>query len=297
MNFKDIPYQKLFEYDLDYEQIFETTLQMLGIIIGAIIVYYIVVLVIKRIFSISIRAKNLRIKDPLFIRKRQKTIEKIILSLWRYFMYFVTFLILLSVIGINIQTILAGAGILGVIFAVGSQRLLQDFLDGFFNVFEDNISVGDYVEIDKTEGTIIDIGLRTVKIKAWTGEVHIIPNSKIGHLINYSLDNGKALVEIKVDYSVDVDRVLEVIEGHLDTITANNDNILVRPKIMGVHKLDTIGYDIRMMCDTKKETHWSVQRYIRAELIKLFKNKGIAISINQIILKGNPLKEEQTLER
>jgi moderate conductance mechanosensitive channel len=272
---------------LDYDALLMNLLKVLTIIIGAMIIYVMVRIIIKRIFSISIKTRSIRLKDSIYIRKRQQTLEKLILSLWRYFIYIMTFLMILSLFGMNIQTILAGAGILGVIFAVGSQRLLQDFVDGFFNIFEDNISVGDYVEIDKVEGTIVDIGLRTIKIKSWTGEIHIVPNSKIGHMINYSLDNGKAIVDIKVDYTADVDRVYEILKGQFETIKKNNPNILTPLTILGVNKLDTIGYDVRITCETIKETHWSVQRYIRAELIKLFTQHRIDIGMNQIIIKDN----------
>jgi small conductance mechanosensitive channel len=228
-------------------------------------------------------------------KKRKKTLEKITLSLWKYFTYIVTILVIFSSLGIDIQTIVAGAGVLGVIFAVGSQELLSDFFEGLFNVFEDNLSVGDYVTIDNVEGHIVDIGLRTVKIKSFTGEVHIIPNSKIGHFINYSLDNGKALVDIRIDYDVNLYDAIAAINKSLMIIRKSNANILTDPIIQGVNKLDTIGYEIRIICETIKETHWNVQRYMRGELMKTFKENNIKIGVNQIIIKdGNILSNKNS---
>lgn len=275
--------KKIISLNIDYEEILFKILQVILIIICSMIIYYFFLFIIKRMFSVSF--KKFRLKNPTLINRRQKSIEKIILSLLRYSFYFVTFLIILSVIGINIQTILAGAGILGVVFAVGSQNLMKDFVEGFFNVFEDNISIGDYVEIDGVEGNIIDIGLRTLKIKSFSGELHIIPNSKIGHVINYSLDDGKALVDILVDYDVDLEKAIEVIKHTLVKIKEQNINIISNPIILGVNKLKELGYEIRIMCLTIKETHWSVQRFMRGEIMKAFKKENIAIGMNQIIIK------------
>ncbi len=275
--------KEVLKISFDYNKIIQKTTQIIIIIAFAIIIYYLISFIIRRIFSLSFKKFRIRYHD--LMRKRQKTMEKIILSLWRYFVYFVTFLISLSVVGINIQTILAGAGILGVVIGVGSQNLMKDFLEGFFNIFENNLSVSDYVVIDTVEGNIIDIGLRTLKIKSYTGEVHIIPNSKIGHIINYSLDDGKALVDILVDYEVDLDNALETIRATLIKIKPKNNNILSEPIIQGVNKLKEIGYEIRIICITVRETHWSVQRFMRGELMKAFKENQINIGINQIIIK------------
>jgi small conductance mechanosensitive channel len=272
-------------FKIDYEHISLKLLGIILIIIGSMLAYYILVFIIKRLFSLSF--KRLHFKNPYLIKRRQKSLEKITLSLLRYGFYFVAFLIILSSIGINIQTILTGAGILGVVFAVGSQNLIKDFVEGFFNVFEDNISIGDYVEIDGVEGRITDIGLRALKIKSFTGEIHIIPNSKIGHVINYSLEDGKALVDILVDYNVDLANALKVIEKSLKMIKDQNINIISTPTIMGVNKLQTIGYEIRIICLTVKETHWSVQRFMRGELMKAFKQEKIEIGVNQIKIRNN----------
>ncbi len=283
--------QDLFHFTINYHHIILTLLHIVLIILGAMFIYYIVGFIIKRFFSLSL--KTIRMKHKELLRRRQKTLEKITLSLWRYFVYFVTLLIILSEVGINIQTILAGAGILGVVVAVGSQNLMKDFLEGFFNVFEDNISVGDYVSIDDVEGNIIDIGLRTIKVKSYSGEVHIVPNSKIGHIINYSLENGKAIVDILVDYQSDLEKVLEVIKRTMHKVKEDNPNVLAMPTILGVNKLDSIGYEIRIICDTLKETHWGVQRMIRSELMMSFKTEQLHIGINQIkIISDNQRKNK-----
>lgn len=271
----------LFTFKINWILIVQKSIQIILTIFIAILTYYIVRYLIGRILFLSEKA-SFRSKNKAYLEKRQKTISRIITSILRYIVYFLTLIVILAILGVNVQTVLAGAGILGVVFAIGSQEIIKDFLDGFFNIFEDNISVGDYVEIDGVEGTIIDIRLRNLKIKSYSGEIHIVPNSKIGHLINYSLDNGKAIVDIKLDYTENVDHVMKVMTDAFPTIKDGNRNILTLPIIQGVNRLESIGYDIRIVCETVKETHWSVQRYMRGQLLMLFEENEIQVGKYQI---------------
>lgn len=274
---------------VNYQLILQKLLNIIIIIGCAIIIYQVLRLIVRRIFSISF--KRIHFKGEVIIKKRQRTLEKIILSLLKYFFYFVTFLIILASLGININTILTGAGILGVVFAVGSQNLVKDFIEGFFNVFEDNISVGDYVLIDDCEGTIIDIGLRSIKIKSYSGEIHIIPNSLIGHVVNYSLDEGKVIVDLILDYKTNYQDLLPVLNTILSELKKKNENILTTPKVLGISKLYPNYYEVRITCETKKESHWQVARFIREEIFKTLNEHQIPLGIRYSLLTLNNQKE------
>jgi len=275
--------------ELNYQVILQKLLNTIIIIICAIIIYQLLRVIIRRIFSISF--KKIHFKSEEIIKKRQRTLEKITLSLLKYFFYFVTFLIILASFGININTILTGAGILGVVFAVGSQNLVKDFIEGFFNVFEDNIGVGDYVLVDDCEGIITDIGLRAIKIKSYSGEIHIIPNSLIGHVINYSLDEGKTIVDLIFDYRTSYPEILPILNNCLHELKIKNDNILTTPTVLGISKLQPYYYEVRIICQTKKESHWQVARYIRAELFKVFAEHNIQLGVRLPLLQLNKQEE------
>ena len=88
---------------------------------------------------------------------------------------------------------LAGAGIVGLAVGFGAQSLVKDVITGFFIVFEDQFAVGDQVQIGQSNGVVEEIGLRTTKVKSYTGELHIIPNGNILEVINYSIYNSIAI--------------------------------------------------------------------------------------------------------
>lgn len=86
-----------------------------------------------------------------------------------YVIYFISLMTILSTLDIDVKGLIAGAGIVGLAVGFGAQNLVRDIITGFFIIFEDQFSVGDYVRIGSAEGTVEEIGLRTTKIKSWTG--------------------------------------------------------------------------------------------------------------------------------
>ena len=79
---------------------------------------------------------------------------------------------------------------------------MKDVITGFFIIFEDQFSVGDYVKIGIAEGIVEEIGLRTTKIKSFTGEIHILPNGTISQVVNYSMENSLAIVDVTIPFEV-----------------------------------------------------------------------------------------------
>ena len=150
------------------------------IIIISIIVVQVGRYIIRKIFKI-------KFKGP--IRKgerREQTLHRLLENALSYVIYFSAILAILQEINIDVKGLLAGAGVLGLAVGFGAQSLVKDVISGFFILFEDQFSVGDYVKIGTAEGRVEEIGLRTTKIKNFTGELFILPNGTITQVVNYS---------------------------------------------------------------------------------------------------------------
>ena len=85
---------------------------------------------------------------------------------------------ILSILGLGttVASLLATAGIGGIAIAFGAQTLVKDVVSGFFMLFEDEYSVGEYIDVDGEKGTVESISIRTTTIKKFTGELTTIPN-------------------------------------------------------------------------------------------------------------------------
>ncbi len=114
---------------------------------------------------------------------------------------------ILSEIGINIAPLLAGAGIIGVAIGFGSQKLVQDLITGIFLLLENAMQVGDWVTVSGLSGTVEALSVRTIRLRAGDGSVHIIPFSSVTSVTNVNRGLGNASVNVSVAYDEDTDRV------------------------------------------------------------------------------------------
>src|SRR5690625_364636 len=156
----------------------------------------------KIIYQVFSDHKRKRATPIRITARRENTLKKLSANVISYVVYFIAFIMILdNVLGFNVGALLAGAGVAGLAIGFGAQNLVRDIISGFFIIFEDQFSVGDYVLVSGVEGTVEEIGLRTTKILSWTGEMNVFPNGDITHVTNYSMTNGLSVVDVNIQRS------------------------------------------------------------------------------------------------
>ncbi len=212
--------------------------------------------------------------------RRGKTIIALLINILRYVVYFLAVLTVLSNIGVNVTTLVAGAGVAGLAIGFGAQSLVKDVITGFFIIFEDQFGVGDNVMINtnlQIRGNVEEVGLRITKVRAYTGEIHIIPNSQIMQVTNYSKTNSLAVVDISVAFEEDLQRVYEVLKAVGVQVQLENENVVGEPQVLGVQTFGPSNAVVRMTLDCKPMEHYGVGRILRHEIMKAFIKEGIEI--------------------
>ena len=153
-----------------------------------------------------------------------------------------TSLIVLSHIGIDIAPLLAGAGVVGVAVGFGSQALVKDVITGLFILLEDQIAVGDIVDVGKDhKGTVEAISVRSIRLRDLAGTVHTVPFSEVTSVKNLTKDFSNVLARITVSYGEDIDRVVEIRRQTSDRMMADETlaPLILNPfEFMGVDSLD-----------------------------------------------------------
>jgi small-conductance mechanosensitive channel len=94
----------------------------------------------------------------------------------------------------------------------GSQTLVKDLISGLFILFEESIRVGDWAMVGNQGGSVESVGLRTVKLRDMNGTLHVISNSSIDSLSNFSKVFSRTVMDIGVAYREDVDEVIELLK-------------------------------------------------------------------------------------
>ena len=188
----------------------------------------------------------------------------------------------LAQLGVNIAPLLAGAGILGVAVGFGSQKLVQDVITGIFLLLENTMQVGDWVTVAGLSGSVENLSIRTIRLRAGDGSVHVIPFSSVTTLTNTNRGIGNAAVAVTVAFDEDPDRVgavLKEIGAGLRADEAFKDGILDDFALWGVDKVDGATFTVLGQMKCKDKARWGVQREFNRRIRLRFEEEGIAIAL------------------
>ena len=188
--------------------------------------------------------------------------------------------------GIPIGGLVAPATVLGVGLGFGAQRIVGDVLAGFFIITERQYGFGDVVSIqvvggvEAAEGTIEDVTLRVTRLRSANGEVVTLPNGQIVKVTNLSRDWARAVVDVPVPTTVDVNRVNEILRDV--GAEAFRDQrlrplLLDPPSVMGVETIDLEQVNVRMVARTLPGKQFEVGRDLRARVVLAFRNQGMNV--------------------
>ena len=210
--------------------------------------------------------------------KRARTLSALIANTSRIFVIAAAVLMILDKIDINIAPILAGAGIVGLAVGFGAQTLVKDVISGFFLIFENQIRVGDAAEIDRVQGIVESIHLRTVVIRDQQGAVHVIPCGSIAKLANMTKDFAYAIVDAPVSHRNRPVVVLEAARAAGIDLASDKEwqnAVIGEPEVLGIEALEDAGFRIRMRIRTVPHRQWEVARELRFRLKQAFDMAGV----------------------
>jgi moderate conductance mechanosensitive channel len=198
----------------------------------------------------------------------------------------------LSEIGVNVAPLLAGAGIVGIAIGFGSQKLVQDLITGLFLLLENGVQVGDNVSVAGLTGTVENVSIRTIRLRAGDGSVHIVPFSAVTTITNASRGAGNAAVSVSVAYKEDTDRASQILEGIVTEMRKEPEyrmSIRGDLELWGIDKVDGSMATIVGQIRCTDSGRWPVQREFNRRMKRRFQECGIEIaSAGQTILMQIP---------
>lgn len=214
---------------------------------------------------------------------RSKTMVTILSSTLRYAAAIIIVCWGLTLMGVDVATIVASVGIIALIIGFGAESLIADVITGIFMLFENQYNVGDIVEVDGFRGTVTDIGIRITAITDPGGNVKIINNSNMKDILNRSNNASRALAVIGVPYETD----LEAFEKKIPTIMAaiyekHKDTMKGEPVYLGVEELAESAVILKFYVEVEEKDIYSMQRVLNRELLVNFKKAGVEVPFPQM---------------
>jgi small-conductance mechanosensitive channel len=257
-----------------------------GVRIGAILLAAFVVLALARL---AVRRMQRRLEGTEgatqeLTLQRTATLTQSVSYVVKVVVWTLTVLLLLGEFDIQLGPLLAGAGIAGVALGFGAQSVVRDLLSGFFILLENQFGVSERITVNvggkEVSGKVETLSLRTTELRSFDGTLHIIPNGNILVVGNHSRGWARAIVDVSVSYTEDVDRVRGVLEELFGELREDQDlqrSFYSGPEVLGVEGVGDRDVTLRVTAEVRPTRRGDLERLLRQRIKERFDKRGITV--------------------
>jgi small-conductance mechanosensitive channel len=256
-----------------------------GIPVLSIVVVALVVTIVSRLLVLRFRRRlegSVSLTQEINLQRAATLTHAlsagVVVTIW-----VIAVLLVLDRLNVNLAPLLASAGVAGVALGFGAQSLVKDTLSGFFILLENQFGVGDVVELRTTAspvtGRVEGLTLRITTLRAFDGTLHVVPNGNVQLVSNQSRGWARAIVDVRVAYSQDVEHLrvlLEQLFQELRDDATLHDWVMDGPSVLGIERLSDYAQVVRVVAQTRPSKRWDVERQLRERITRRLTEQGIA---------------------
>lgn len=221
-----------------------------------------------------------------FLKPKERkglTLVSLLSSLLRYVAALVILCWGLSVLGVNVNAIVASVGIVALIVGFGAESLVADVVTGIFLIFENQYNVGDIVEVNGFRGTVKEIGIRTTSIVDAGDNIKIINNSEMKNILNRSDNISRAVSDIAIPYETDLEALEEKLPDLMKEIFEKRSNVMLSvPRYLGVQQLADSAVILRFVVEVAEKDIYTGARVLNRDLWLGFRKLGVECPFPQV---------------
>lgn len=279
--------------------------EVIMIIVGAWIVHWVLQQLIKRFVRQIIEGvkrkrgvddtQMLAIRSPLeSVRtvQRTRTIGQVLSNILTVVVVIVATLWCIGVISPSfLQSLTVLSAAIGAGLGFGAQKIVGDVLNGMFMVVEDQIGVGDEVDMEYASGTVEAVGIRVTQVRDIYGQLWYVRNGEIQRVGNYSQGWNRAIIDLPVPYHEDRERVQRIIERVGTEMYEDVDwmmKLLEKPSVWGLQTLSAESVIMRLAVKTSPGERWAVERELRARIQDALKAENITLPPMNLVRFDGP---------
>jgi small conductance mechanosensitive channel len=198
--------------------------------------------------------------------------------------WLVAILLILGELGTPLGPFFASAGVAGVALGFGAQTIVRDTLSGFFILLENQFGVGDVVALQTPggafDGKVESLTLRVTSLRAFDGSLHIVPNGNLLVVSNRSRGWARAIVDVRLDYGEDVERVRVILDELFEDFKADTvlrDWIREGPSVLGIERMGDSALVLRIVAETRPSKRYDTERILRERMAARLGAEGIRV--------------------
>lgn len=216
-------------------------------------------------------------------RHRTRTMVALIKNITRYAVILIAICVVLTMLNVDIVTILSGLGIVALIVGFGAESLIADVVTGMFILIDNQYNIGDIIEINGFRGTVTDISVRTTVITDLGGNVKIVNNSDMKNILNRSDNASKAVTEFPIPYETD----LEALERELPALllqirSAHPDLMKSAPEYLGIDQFGDSAVVLKFVVEVAEPDIYTGARVLNHDLFVGMRKLGVEVPFPQI---------------
>jgi len=282
---------------------YQVPVGILLIVIGAVIIRAVLLFAVRRLVDQVVTGvkKKQNVTDtqalvasPLAavrIVQRTRTLGTVLTNVINVTVVVVSLILIVNRVDPNVLGSLALlTAALGAGLGFGAQNIVKDVLNGLFMVFEDQLGVGDVVDLGPATGVVEAVGIRVTQVRDVNGTLWFVRNGEILRVGNMSQGWARVIIDLAIPYDADIDLVQDKM---LETAVAMStepkwrSRIMERPEIWGLESISAEALVIRLVVKTRTSAKDDVARDLRMRLKRALDELDVTLpSLNSVVLSG-----------
>jgi len=281
---------------------YSTTFRIIGVLIGGGITAVVVRILITRVVAGVVTGvkRTHKVDDTRELSsspvaamrsvQRARTLGSVLNNFATWIIVSVVFILILTELGFSVTALVASAGIIGAALGFGAQSIVKDVLNGLFMVFEDQLGVGDVVDLGMAEGVVERVGIRVTEIRDVSGTLWFVRNGEILRVGNHTPDWSRVILDLPVPYDSNIDEIQNLLLESAQTFAASRDwrrKVMEDPEVWGVQSLSAEAITLRLVIKVRAGEQWAAQRALYRALKETLDQRKVDIPpLNRMVVDG-----------
>jgi small conductance mechanosensitive channel len=279
---------------------YATFFRIVGVIVAGFISRIVIRIVIKRVVNQVVtgvkKAHNVDDTreltaspvEALRAVQRTRTLGSVFNNTTTWIIVSVVVILVLSELGFSVTALVASAGIIGAALGFGAQSIVKDVLNGLFMVFEDQLGVGDVVDLGVASGVVERVGIRVTEIRDVSGTLWYVRNGEILRVGNQTQDWSRVIMDLPVPYQSNIDEIQHLLLETAKTFAHSPQwrrKVIEEPEVWGVQSLSAEAITLRLVVKVRAGEQWDAQRALYRVLKDALDKREVDIpALNRMVV-------------
>lgn len=248
------------------------------------VIQLVIMVLILRLVQLVLSMALTRIKPK---SRRVSTVMTLLFSAQSYIFVMIGIFWGLSILGVDVSTMLAGVGVVALVLGFGAESLIADVVTGVFMIFENEYNVGDVIEVGGFRGTVDSIGIRTTCLRDGGDNIKVLNNSDIRNLTNLSQRGSTAVCDLPIPYEADLKKARAALENDLlpAFVQEHPEIFSAVPRLLGVQQLADSAVVLRIIAQVDENDRFAAERWMREDLKTGMEKYGMGCPYNRVVVE------------